>query len=68
MIVKHILGSFLEDMGYQIVEPDADDSVLLMHGERIVEGFNPTKVTIEELRDTAYTDAEKQLMAAVWRG
>lgn len=67
MIVKHVLGAFLEDLGYQIEEPDADDSVLLTEGERIVERFTPA-VTIAELRDTAYADAEKQLTEAVWRG
>lgn len=68
MIVKHVLGSFLEDLGYRIEETNADDSVLLMHGERIVEGFNPTKVTVEELRDTAYTDAERQLSQNISKG
>ena len=64
MIVKHVLGSFLEELGYQIEEPD-DHIVLLKEGDRIVERFTPV-VTIEELRDTAYADAERQLMAAVW--
>jgi len=68
MIVKHVLGSFLEDLGYQIEEPDPDDSVLLMHGDRIVESFSPTKVTVEELRNTAYADAEKQLVQNISKG
>lgn len=64
MIAKHILGSFLEDLGYRIEEPD-DHTVLLTEGVRVVGTFTPA-VTIAELCDTAYADAEKQLMEAIW--